>query len=52
MLVLDPAGEGGDSSLSGLDGSVSFEVIVDEDKSTSGEVSLVVGEIEEAGVVE
>ena len=52
MLVLDPAGEGRDSPLSGLDGSVGFEVLVDEDESTSSEVSLVVREIEEAGIVE
>ena len=52
MLVLDPAGEGRDSPLSGLDGSVGFEVLVDEDESTSSEVSLVVREIEEASIVE
>ena len=42
MFVLNPAGEGGDSTLSGLDGSVRFKVLVDKDKSAPCEVSLVV----------
>ena len=52
MFVLDPASEGRDSSLSRLDGSVRFKVLVDEDKSSPSKVPLIVWEVEEAGVVE
>ena len=52
VLVLDPAGEGRDPALPGLDGPVGLGVLVDEDESPAREVSPVVGEIEETGVVE
>ena len=52
MFVLNTAGEGRDSSLPRLNGSVGFKMLVDEYESSPCEVSLVVREIEEAGVVE
>ena len=52
MFVLDAASEGRDSSFPRLDGSVGFKMLIDEDESSARKVSLVVREIEEAGVVE